>query len=104
MALALEEWNKAIADVNLLQNQITINEALARKLQEEVAALSKFKDAVKRVRIVSICTFGAGLATWGISNIPGIDEDLKKILGASGIGLMGAGGLTFGVSVTIPFN
>ena len=96
--------NNSIAETENLKAMIDSNLALATRLSEEVAALNKFKDAVKRVRITAACTFGLGLVSWGISNIPGMDEDIKTVLGTLGIGLMASGGVTFTVSVTIPFN
>jgi len=104
LGLTQELLNNSIAETENLKAMIDSNLALATRLSEEVAALNKFKDAVKRVRITAACTFGLGLVSWGISNIPGMDEDIKTVLGTLGIGLMASGGVTFTVSVTIPFN
>lgn len=90
-------------DVEFVKRQNEINMALANKLAEEVAALNKKAEALKRVRITSICCFGTGLILVGASKIPGIDENWQQGLFISGASLGASGLLTFGFSFTIPF-
>ena len=98
LALALEEWNKAIADTKLLQTQLEINEKLARKLQEEVAVLQRIK---KRARIASYVEIGVGVPLILTSYIPGIEEEWKRTLFITGVSLTACGGVSF--VITLPF-
>lgn len=103
MKIAYESLSNAINTAEEAKEQNKANMLLAQKQAEEIAALKKSKQALKRVRFVAAGTFATGLALYGVSKIPGIDQNWQTALGATGIGLMGAGGLTFGVSITIPF-
>lgn len=98
LALALEEWNKAIADTNLLQTQLEINEKLARKLQEEIETLQRIK---KRARIASYVEIGVGVPLILTSYIPGIEEEWKRTLFITGVSLTACGGVSF--VITLPF-
>lgn len=97
LAIALEEWNKAIEDTNLLQTQLEINEKLARKLQEEVAVLQRIK---KRARITSYIEMGIGIPLILTSYIPGVEAEWKRTLFITGISLTACGGFTFGITLS----
>lgn len=97
LAIALEEWNKAIEDTNLLQTQLEINEKLARKLQEEVTVLEKIK---KRARITSYIEIGIGVPLILASYIPGVEDEWKRTLFITGISLTACGGFTFGITLS----
>lgn len=85
MALALDEWNKAIDDTKLLQMQLEINEKLARKLQEEVDALTKIR---KRVRTASYVEIGIGVPCLVLGMLPIWTDEQKNIQNL----LLGIGG------------
>lgn len=92
LALALDEWNKAIEDTKLLQMQLEINEKLARKLQEEVAVLEGIK---KRARIASYVEIGVGVPLILASFIPGVEDEWKRTLFITGASLTACGSVSF---------
>ena len=97
LALALEEWNKAIEDTKLLQMQLEINEKLARKLQEEVAVLEGIK---KRSRIASYVEIGVGVPLILASFIPGVEDEWKRTLFITGASLTACGGVSFVITLS----
>lgn len=97
LALALDEWNKAIEDTKLLQMQLEINEKLARKLQEEVAVLEGIK---KRSRIASYVEIGVGVPLILASFIPGIEDEWKRTLFITGASLTACGGVSFVITLS----
>ena len=99
----MSELSDTINDVEFLKQQNEINLALANKLSEEIAALQKKEKALKRARIASLCCVGSGLVLIGASKIPGVDEKWQQGLFIGGIGLTASGGITLGLSFSIPF-
>ena len=97
LALALDEWNKAIDDTKLLQTQLEVNEKLARKLQEEVAVLEGIK---KRARITSYIEIGVGVPLILASYIPGVEDEWKRTLFITGVSLTACGGVSFVITLS----
>ena len=101
LAVALNEWNKALEDTNFLKTQLEINEKLAKQAQEEIAALKNMK---KRLRTVSYIELGIGIPclTLGLSPIwTNEQQNIKNLL----LGIGGAAATSGCVTLvfTIPF-
>lgn len=103
LKIAFDELSKAINNTESLKLQLDTTLALAKYQAEEIARLTKYLKAVKRVRIASAIISGTGLAFIGASRIPGVEENWQQTLLITGIGLTASGVATFGVSFTIPF-
>ena len=79
---------------------------LANKQAEEIEALKKKINGLKRARITSACIFGGGLLVTGIGTILKQNDntkDIGNILAITGGTAMGSGLIIFGFSITIPF-
>ena len=76
LALALDEWNRALEDTNLLRTQLEVNEKLAREAQEELNATLRIK---KRVRIASYVELGIGIPTLVLGCLPIWTDGQKNI-------------------------
>lgn len=101
LAVALNEWNKALEDTNLLKTQLEINEKLAKQVQEEIAALKNMK---KRIRIVSYIELGIGIPCLALSLSPiwtNEQQNIKNLLLGIGGTAIASGCITF--VFTIPF-
>lgn len=101
LAIALDEWNKALEDTNLLKTQLEINEKLARQAQEEVAALKNMK---KRLRTASYVELGIGVPCLVLGLLPiwtNEQQNIKNLLLGIGGTATASGGVTF--VFTIPF-
>lgn len=95
LAMALDEWNKALEDTNLLKTQLEINEKLARQAQEEVAALKNMK---KRLRTVSYVELGIGVPCLVLGLLPiwtDEQQNIKNLLLGIGGTATASGGVTF---------
>lgn len=100
LALALDEWNKAIEDVNLLQTQLEINEKLAKKAQEEIAAYQRMK---KRLRTTAYVELGVGIPCLVIGMLPiwtKEQQNIKNLFLGIGGTATAAGGATFVFTIT----
>lgn len=100
LALALDEWNRALEDTNLLRTQLEINEKLARKAQEEVAALKNMK---KRLRTASYVELGVGVPCLVLGLLPiwtDEQQNIKNLLLGIGGTATAAGGVTFVFTIT----
>ena len=101
LAIALDEWNKALEDTNLLKTQLEINEKLARQAQEEVAALKNMK---KRLRTASYVELGIGVPCLVLGLLPiwtDEQQNIRNLLLGIGGTATGSGCVTF--VFTIPF-
>lgn len=101
LAMALDEWNKAFEDTNILKAQLEINEKLAKQAQEEIVALKNMK---KRLRTVSYIELGIGIPclTLGLSPIwTNEQQNIKNLL--LGIGGTAATSGCVTLVFTIPF-
>jgi len=92
LALALEEWNKAAEDANILQTQLEINEALARKAQEEVAAYTTMR---QRLRFASYVELGIGAPCLILGCLPIWTQEQQNIRNL----LLGIGGTSFAAGI-----
>lgn len=95
LAMALDEWNKALEDTNLLKTQLEINEKLARQAQEEVAALKNMK---KRLRTASYVELGIGVPCLVLGLLPiwtNEQQNIKNLLLGIGGTATASGGVTF---------
>lgn len=98
--MALDEWNKALEDTNLLKTQLEINEKLARQAQEEVAALKNMK---KRLRTVSYVELGIGVPCLVLGLLPiwtNEQQNIKNLLLGIGGTATASGGVTFIFTIT----
>ena len=95
--ILVEELNNINGSTEELRKQLDDAYKLAKKAAEEVAINKRI---VKRVRITSSITGGAGiiLGTTGYV-VKGVSNDLGNILLFSGIGLAGSGIIGFTVSL-----
>ena len=95
LAIALDEWNKALEDTSLLKTQLEINERLAKQSQEELAAL---KNMEKRLRTTSYIELGIGVPCLVLGLLPIWTEEQQNIrnllLGIGGTAAA-SGGVTF---------
>ena len=103
--LAIEQLSAAMNDVETLRTNLEVCEKLARYQAEEINALSKKYNALKRVRIASLGLFGAGVVTgllgFGLHHV-GVSHNVTQALIAGGSVMILSGTLTFGVSFTFP--
>ena len=100
LALALDEWNRALEDTNLLRTQLEINEKLARKAQEELTALKNMK---KRLRTASYVELGVGVPCLVLGLLPiwtDEQQNIKNLLLGIGGTATAAGGVTFVFTIT----
>ena len=100
LAIALDEWNKALEDTNLLKTQLEINEKLARQAQEEVAALKNMK---KRLRTASYVELGIGVPCLVLGLLPiwtNEQQNIKNLLLGIGGTATASGGVTFIFTIT----
>lgn len=100
LAMALDEWNKALEDTNLLKTQLEINEKLARQAQEEVAALKNMK---KRLRTASYVELGIGVPCLVLGLLPiwtNEQQNIKNLLLGIGGTATASGGVTFIFTIT----
>ena len=88
LALALDEWNKAVEDVDLLKTQLEITETLARKAQEEVAAYIAMR---QRLRFASYVEIGLGAPCLILGCLPIWTPEQQNIRNL----LLGIGGTSF---------
>ena len=101
LAVALNEWNKALEDTNFLKTQLEINEKLAKQAQEEIAALKNMK---KRLRTVSYIELGIGVPCLVLGLLPiwaDEQQNIKSLLLGIGGTATSSGCVTF--VFTIPF-
>ena len=101
LAMALDEWNKALEDTNILKAQLEINEKLAKQAQEEIATLKNMK---KRTRIVSFIELGIGVPCLAFGLLPiwtDEQQNIKNLLLGIGGTAATSGCVTF--VFTIPF-
>lgn len=100
VSIALAEWKKVAEDNETLQKQLEIDRVLAEKLAEEVAALSKVKNRVRKAAYVEL---GIGLPTLILGCLPIWTDEQKNIqnllLGIGG-SLTTAGGVSFVFTIT----
>ena len=100
MKLALEEWNKAVADTESLKAQIDTNLKLATKLTEELAAYQRMK---KRLRVASYVELGVGVPCLVLGLLPiwtDGQQNIKNLfLGIGGTATV-AGCATFAFTIT----
>lgn len=95
LAIALDEWNKALEDTSLLKTQLEINEKLAKQAQEEIAALKNMK---KRLRTVSYIELGIGVPCLVLGLLPiwaDEQQNIKSFLLGIGGTATSSGGVTF---------
>jgi len=100
LAIALDEWNKALEDTSLLRTQLEINEKLARKAQEELNAALRVK---QRVRFASYVELGIGIPTLILGCLPIWTDEQKNIQNLLiGVGATStiAGGIGFTFTLT----
>ena len=76
LSLALDEWNKALEDTNILRTQLEINETLAKKAQEELNVALRVK---QRVRFASYVELGIGIPTLILGCMPIWTDEQKNI-------------------------
>ena len=95
LAVALNDWNKALEDTNFLKTQLEINEKLAKQAQEEIAALKNMK---KRLRTVSYIELGIGVPCLVLGLLPiwaDEQQNIKSLLLGIGGTATSSGGVTF---------
>lgn len=100
LAIALDEWNKALEDTSLLKTQLEINERLAKQSQEELAALKNMK---KRLRTVSYIELGIGVPCLIFSLLPiwtDEQQNIRNLLFGIGGTAAASGGVTFIFTIT----
>ena len=100
MKLALEEWNKAVADTESLKAQIDTNLKLATKLTEELAAYQRMK---KRLRVASYVELGVGVPCLVLGLLPiwtDGQQNIKNLLLGIGGTATAAGCATFAFTIT----
>ena len=100
LAIALDEWNKALEDTSLLKTQLEINERLAKQSQEELAALKNMK---KRLRTVSYIELGIGVPCLVFSLLPiwtDEQQNIRNLLFGIGGTAAASGGVTFIFTIT----
>ena len=100
LAMALDEWNRALEDTNILKAQLEINEKLAKQAQEEIAALKNMK---KRLRAVSYIELGIGVPCLVLGLLPiwtDEQQNIKNLFLGVGSTATAAGGFTFAFTIT----
>lgn len=100
MKLALEEWNKAVADTESLKAQIDTNLKLATKLTEELAAYQRMK---KRLRVASYVELGVGVPCLVLGLLPiwtDGQQNIKNLFLGIGGTATAAGCATFAFTIT----
>lgn len=100
LSLALDEWNKALEDTNLLRTQLEINEKLAKKAQEELEAALRVK---QRVRFASYVELGIGIPTVVLGCLPiwtNEQKNIQNLLLGIGAASTTAGGVGFVFTLT----
>ena len=96
--IALSEWQKATDNTITLQKQLDINRVMAEKQAEEIAALTKVRNRVRRVSYIEL---GIGIPTLVLGCLPIWTNDQKNIQNL----LLGVGGsLTAAGSVGVIFT
>ena len=96
--IALSEWQKATDNTIALQKQLDINKVMAEKQAEEIAALTKVRNRVRRASYIEL---GIGIPTLVLGCLPIWTDDQKNIQNL----LLGVGGsLTAAGSVGIIFT
>lgn len=96
--IALSEWQKATDNNITLQKQLDINKVMAEKQAEEIAALTKIRDRVRRASYIEL---GIGVPTLVLGCLPIWTDDQKNIQNL----LLGVGGsLTAAGSVGVIFT
>lgn len=94
LAIALDEWNKALEDTSLLKTQLEINERLAKQSQEELAALKNMK---KRLRTTSYIELGIGVPCLVLGLLPiwtDEQQNIRNLLLGIGGTAAASGGIT----------
>lgn len=94
LAMALDEWNKALEDTNILKAQLEINEKLAKQAQEEIAALKNMK---KRLRTTSYIELGIGVPCLVLGLLPiwtDEQQNIRNLLLGIGGTAAASGGIT----------
>lgn len=103
---AIEQIRKTNEDAKNVKIQLETALILANKQAEEIEALKKKINGLKRARITSACIFGGGLLVTGIGTILKQNDntkDIGNVLAITGATAMGSGLIIFGFSITIPF-
>ena len=102
--IAIEQLSSSIDDLNTVKTQLDICRTLAEKQSEEINALTKKSNALKRVRIVGIASAGTGL----VMGVTGLvlrefdeSENIGRFLLASGTTLLVSGGVTIVFSIPL---
>lgn len=96
--IALSEWQKATDNNIALQKQLDINKVMAEKQAEEIAALTKVRNRVRRASYIEL---GIGIPTLVLGCLPIWTDDQKNIQNL----LLGVGGsLTAAGSVGVIFT
>lgn len=94
LAIALDEWNKALEDTGLLKTQLEISEKLAKQAQEELAALKNMK---KRLRTTSYIELGIGVPCLVLGLLPiwtDEQQNIRNLLLGIGGTAAASGGIT----------
>lgn len=96
--IALSEWQKATDNTIALQKQLDINKAMAEKQAEEIAALTKVRDRIRRISYIEL---GIGIPILALGCLSIWTDDQKNIQNL----LLGIGGsLTAAGSVGFIFT
>ena len=74
--IALSEWQKATDNNIALQKQLDINKAMAEKQAEEIAALTKVRDRIKRISYIEL---GIGIPILALGCLSIWTDDQKNI-------------------------
>lgn len=96
----------ALANSEILKQELDLVNILANKQAEEINALKKRGKGLTRSRIASISISGGGLILGTVGYFLRQDGSTKAVgdlLFYSGITCVSSGLITFGVSFTIPF-
>lgn len=96
----------ALANSEILKQELDLVNILANKQAEEINALKKRGKGLTRSRIASISISGGGLILGTVGYFLRQDDSTKAVgdlLFYSGIACVSSGLITFGVSFTIPF-
>jgi hypothetical protein len=102
--LAIQQLAESMEDLNTIKTQLELCRDLAEKQAEEIAALTRSKKALQRVRIYSICVAGTGLVLGTVGFFLKNNAETEIVgnsLFYSGISLTGSGAV--GIIFTIHF-